>query len=126
MDNLPFKERRKYQRILIDTEILCFKSPEDRKRGTGVLYFFSKDISVGGIFLKTAIHLEAGSVVYLKFSLPGLSKTITTQARVINVKGKVVRVNKDDSENVPGMGVEFQHMGFEDKKLIEAFVKEKT
>jgi len=126
MNEANSQDRRKYIRAKLHVEVLCFKTPADRQRGAGVLSFYSRDLSAGGVFLETALPLDVGTQIYLKFNLPHTKKIITTQARVINTKGKVVRVKEKNAEegDTPGMGVEFEHLGFEDQQLIDSFVHE--
>lgn len=112
-------EKRKFPRVPVKTEILCYKSPEDRQRGTGVMVLFSRNISVGGLFMETTIPLDVNSFVFLKFKLPGSEKPITTQARV-------VRISKLTDENIEGIGCEFERVSYDEKRLIEEFVKGKS
>jgi type IV pilus assembly protein PilZ len=118
MDDLEFKEKRKYPRAPIVTEIFCSDLPEDKRRGQGMLCFYSRDISVGGIFLETSLPIEIGSMVYLRFTMPDSFKPILTQARI-------TRTSEGDPDLEPGMGIEFEHLSFADKKLIDSYVKSK-
>lgn len=123
MDKSYFVERRKHPRVKLKAEVLCYKVDEDNKKGTGILHFYSKDMSVGGIFLQTGIPLEVGSIVYLKFSLPGLPEPVTTRARIIGTQGRVTRISNSGTEKITGMGIEFQFLGYDERKLIDAFIK---
>jgi type IV pilus assembly protein PilZ len=118
MSDFEFIEKRKYPRTRVEVEIHSSELPYEQQKGKGMLCFLSVDLSGGGIFLETTMPLEPGAVIYMKFSLPDSERQIITQARVVRANGK-------DSDLTPGMGIEFQHLGFSDKKEITEFVKKK-
>ena len=116
MDESEFLEKRKYPRAPVEVEIHSSELPEDQQKGKGLLCFFSKNISVGGIFLETTMPLEIGSVIYMRFNLPSSPTPIITQAII-------VRINKKGTDLTPGMGIEFRHLSYADKTTIDEYVK---
>ena len=64
----------------------------------------SKDLSEGGIFLKTERPLPVGSMVDLRFRLP-----LTEGAEDVHLQGEVVRQVEEErgSYLIPGMGIRF-------------------
>lgn len=116
MDNPEHMERRRFPRAPIVAEIICSEKPREMQKGTGMLCFLSTDISAGGIFLETSLPLKIGTLIHLKFTIPGIFKTIITQARV-------VRINEDDPDSPLGMGIELEHLSYDDQKLIDDYVE---
>ena len=115
MGDTPFIEKRKFPRAPLIVEILSSELPENERRSKGLLCFYSRNVSAGGIFLETAVPLKIGSIIYLRFELPGSDRPIITQAKVVRTS--------DDPDEVPGMGIEFQHLGYYESKAIEEYVK---
>ena len=108
------KENRQYPRAPIKVEVLCEELDEEQRRGTAVLCFYSTNISLGGVFLETTVPMPIDSTVHMKFSLPHVD-------RQLSVTGKVVRIQKHPNL-LPGIGIEFIHLSYEDKKIIEGYV----
>lgn len=90
-------EKRIYPRKTLRTKIIF----ED-ETGEGFIYFYSTDVSLGGLFLESDIPLKLGTRVFLSFILkePGLP---------VRVTGQVVRVERETGGALPvvGMGVQF-------------------
>lgn len=81
---------------------------------------YSKDISPGGMFIRTNEPREEGSMIYLQFSLKDGSK-------LIEGLGRVVRVNRpDDPDRTPGMGIEFVNFDEESMALIQEICDSKA
>lgn len=81
---------------------------------------YTKNISGGGIFIKTQQALPLNQEIHLRFTLPGIS-------RILEVRGLVVWTNPYPSRSSfpPGMGIKFMDLDPEAKKIIAGFVKEK-
>ena len=74
----------------------------------------SGDISEGGVFVSTYRDLAAGSLVELEFALPGSDAPV-------HAKGDV-RWHRDGSaEAPPGVGIAFDELSPEHRKLIQRF-----
>lgn len=83
-----------------------------------MLYFFSTDISAGGLFLETDIPVRLGTQVFLRFSL-------MPKARPIQATGEVVRVMRDhneEGEGKIGVGIRFIYIHPLDRELIQDFI----
>jgi uncharacterized protein (TIGR02266 family) len=113
--NSGFDEKRQNSRASIRTEITCDEIDGVEKQGSGVLSFSSSDISLGGIFLETSLPFAAGNKVRLSFRLPN-------QVKALTVTGRVVRTTFDIPSLRPGIGIQFEEMDPENKKIIEGFV----
>jgi len=77
---------------------------------------FSRDLSGSGAFLKTDNAPTAGSVLTLRFRLPG-------DPAEIDCKGVVRRIEQGGDEPAPaGFGVEFHDIRPQDGTRLEAFI----
>ncbi len=104
-------EKRLYPRRPIRTQVVF----EDENR-EGVLYFFSTDVSAGGLFLESNTPVKLGTQVFLRFSL-------IPQAKPIQATGEVVRVMKDEREpGKVGIGIHFVYIHPLDRQLIQDFI----
>lgn len=104
---LVVEEHRASKRISIEVELhLASES-----------HFFSGlsgDISEGGVFVSTYRALAMGSLVDLEFSLPGA-------AEPLHARGEV-RWHRDATPDVPpGVGISFDDLSDEDRKVIHRF-----
>lgn len=83
----------------------------------GFITDWAVNISRGGIFINTRKPLAVGTTVRLIISLPDT-------AFPFDLTGRVARVNEYDnpSNQVPGMGIEFQDVDDEKRERIERFV----
>ncbi|MDO8643777.1 MAG: PilZ domain-containing protein, partial [bacterium] len=85
--------------------------------GEGFIYFYSSDLSLGGLFLESEVPLKQGTKVFLSFTLqPGLVKIRTT--------GEVVRLEKEGGGSVLGMGVRFLDLTDPAREAIRAYIEE--
>jgi DNA repair protein RadC len=78
---------------------------------------FSSDINEGGMFIETAKKHVPGSTVRLEFALPGSSKPVTVNGRII-----WVRKREAVAEGPPGIGIEFEDLSDETKQEINKIV----
>lgn len=79
---------------------------------------YAKNLSGGGICIRTAKPLPLNSEVQLRFSLPGVPTPF-------EVKGLVVWVNPFAGQTTfpTGMGIKFVELGPDEKKVIDDFVR---
>jgi uncharacterized protein (TIGR02266 family) len=84
------------------------------------LVSYSLNLSKGGLFLETAELQPVGSILTVRFSVPGTSTQIETEARVMWVRSEI------SSEGLPtGMGLQFdrleERLGAIIDKLVQDF-----
>ena len=109
------KEKRLYPRRPIRTQVVF-----ENEDSEGELYFFSTDISAGGLFLESDVPVNLGTQVFLRFSL-------TPKARPIQATGEVVRVMRDQNDVGPGkvgIGIRFIYIHPLDRELIQDFISQ--
>jgi Tfp pilus assembly protein PilZ len=108
------QEKRLYPRRPIRTQVVF-----ENEDSEGVLYFFSTDISAGGLFLETDIPIRLGTQVFLRFSL-------TARAKPIQATGEVVRVMREENvkagKGKVGVGIHFVYIHPLDRELIQEFI----
>jgi uncharacterized protein (TIGR02266 family) len=105
-------EKRIYPRNVLRTKVIF----EDES-GEGFVYFYSTDISLGGIFLESDIPLKIGTRVFLSF-------TLRETERPIRATAQVMRVERAASDDLPvlGMGIQFTDLPEESKQRILDFI----
>jgi len=108
---MPGQDRRQYQRIKLITKVT-------HTRGDFFHYYYSRDLSIGGIFLETREPFPAGAPIALEFPLPGISRRITCPGQVVRV---VLPVENDPSV-VPGMGIQFGELDEETQGMLAEFI----
>ena len=109
----PKKEKRIFPRKPIRTQVVF-----ENEDSEGILYFFSTDISVGGIFIESDIPIRVGTQVFLRFNFDG-------EARPVQATGEVVRAMKDHNagkSSKMGIGIRFLYLHPFDKERIEHYL----
>lgn len=94
-------DRRKFPRVRLATQVQC---------ESATLLAFSRDVSVGGMFIETHQPLPVGSLLTARFNLDN-------ETAVVVAKGVVTYQVKKF-----GMGVQFVDLTPEHKRLIEDYV----
>ena len=116
MPILTEKERRLYPRRPIHTQVIF-----ENEDSEGLLYFFSTDISEGGIFIETDMAIQLETQVFLRFRL-------TPQSKPIQATGEVVRVMKEKNgqpgqkKTKTGIGIKFIYIHPLDRQMIHDFI----
>jgi type IV pilus assembly protein PilZ len=108
---MPGQDRRQYQRISLITKVTHL-------RGDFFHYYYSRDLSQGGIFLETREPFPAETPVMLEFPLPGISHRVTCQGLVV----RVVKPVESEPALVPGMGIQFTEMDETTKGMLAEFI----
>lgn len=105
-------EKRVYPRKTLRSKIIF----EDES-GEGFIYFYSTDLSLGGLFLESDIPLKIGTRVFLSF-------TLREESPSIRATGQVVRVERESREALPvvGMGIQFVDLPDEAKNSIQDYI----
>ena len=106
-------EKRVYQRKTLRAQVVFLDESQEE-----FIYFYSTDLSLGGIFLESDIPLKTGTKVSLSFSLPYGDSRIRAEALVVRNEKRSV-----DSDSIVGVGVQFTHLPEKEKKLIEDFIQ---
>jgi Tfp pilus assembly protein PilZ len=110
------RDHRRHLRRTVEVEIKV----GDSTLG-GEMFFDSRNVSGGGVFLKSDLLLEVGECIWISFFLPSLPT-------VIHTRGKVVWVNRDPDENdpsdLPGMGVQFMDLGPDQMLALNAYLEQ--
>lgn len=103
-------ERRQEDRANIEVEV-HYRTVQE------FLAAYSRNISGGGVFIRTAQPQPLNQSVMLRFTLPGI-------AHRFEINGIIVWVNTSSRSSFPvGMGVKFMSMPPKDADLIADFVK---
>lgn len=105
-------ERRVFPRKQLRTRVIF----ED-ETGEGFIYFYSTDVSVGGVFFESDVPLKVGTRVFLSFSLRDGDRPLRTT-------GQVVRVEHEKGAGfvVLGVGIKFLDLSEENRRVIENYV----
>ena len=104
------EENRKDPRAEVRIEI-------QYRTGQEFLAAYTKNISGGGVFIRTSQPFPLNQAVALRFTLPGIN-------RQFEIGGLVVWVNSSPRSAFPaGMGVKFMEITPADFSAVAAFVK---
>lgn len=81
------------------------------------IWFLSRDLSVGGVFLKSDLLLEPGTHLWLRFRLGDGPEH--------EVRGTIVwaRAEAEGPEEPPGMGVAFESMPLPTMDALSAMIR---
>jgi uncharacterized protein (TIGR02266 family) len=78
---------------------------------------FSKDLGVGGMFLRTRERFDEGENLQVEFDLPGEER--------VRADGVVVRLVRPDRDShlIPGVGIRFRSLSAGDRLRISRFIR---
>ena len=99
-------EKRVYPRVSLHTEIWLGQDGIFTRTQR-----LLRDLSEGGAYIETAEQFSVGSVLSLRFMLPGAATMISCAVFVRNVR-----------DGGRGLGVEFLDLSQDDRQLVGAFV----
>lgn len=109
-------ERRKAERRTGDRRRAA-RAPLDlwveEERGNELYFRRTGNVSVGGVYFEQTIPHAVGTLVKLRFSLPG-------DPDVIEAEGEIV--NTPNVKDGLGMGLRFVQMSPSDRRRLEAFI----
>ncbi|MBI2068397.1 MAG: PilZ domain-containing protein [Deltaproteobacteria bacterium] len=110
--NFPGSEKRLFPRKKLRTRVVF----ED-ETGEGFIYFYSVDVSVGGVYFESDVPLKLGTKVFLSFLLG-------EGGPMIRSTGQVVRVERETGSGflVLGVGIKFVDISEASRKLIDQYV----
>jgi uncharacterized protein (TIGR02266 family) len=98
-------DRRKYPRAQLATQVQCNET---------LLLAFSRDVSVGGLFVETHEPMKEGTQLTVRFSLDDNGPAIVATGEV-NFEVETL-----------GMGIRFTNLSPEDRQRIETYVTRNT
>jgi uncharacterized protein (TIGR02266 family) len=106
------RPRRQHERRPVELPVVI---EDAANRVRGKVRFDSRDLSVGGAFLRSDLLFEVGEEVRVDFALP--------DGHRVHARGRVVRVSRErDGGQVPGMGIEFIALTDPDRAAVRAFI----
>lgn len=74
----------------------------------------SSNLSMGGVYLERTVPLPEGTLVNLRFSLPGDGRPVTCKGRIVFPRSEA---------DAFGMGLEFVDLGEADQERIDTFLQ---
>lgn len=87
----------------------------EEEKGNELYFRRTGNVSLGGIYFEQTIPHALGTVVRLRFSLPGNGSLIEAQAEIVNTP-----TVKDGL----GMGLEFRELSDETRQALQTFLDE--
>lgn len=105
----PGQDKRVHKRACVRVEVTF-------KTGKQLMKSYMKNVSRGGLFIKTDKPLPLSTELELNFRLPN-------SYRLFKTKGLVVWVSPPGGKKMPGMGVQFREMSEEDAIYLEKVVE---
>jgi len=101
------EDKRKHVRVPITAKVS--KISEGEKK-----FYFTKDLSIGGVYLLTEEDIPIGTILNLEISVQGLKQLLI-------LKGKVVRVEKKEGKT-NGVGIQFIDIADEDMENLKTIL----
>ena len=86
--------------------------------GEGFIYFYTTDVSLGGLFIESEIPLKIGTRVFLSFRLSGTGPMIRTTGEVVRLERLLARVYT----GISGMGIHFVDLEKAHREAIQDYV----
>ena len=86
-----------------------------------LLVGFTRDLSPSGVFVETPVPIEIGMRCALSFPLPTADGNVHVIGRVVRKVPAAASMTVGESR-APGMGVEFERFGPEDRRAIDGFL----
>lgn len=110
-------EKRLFPRKLVRTKVVF----ED-EFGEGLIYLYTENISLGGLFLTSYIPIKVGSYIFLSFCLPNSKVMIRGTGQVMRVSKINDAENTEDKDNPEGLGIRFVGLSQESVDVIREYV----
>lgn len=115
-DDAPAEDpgRRQHARARVEIEVEYFLLDK-------FISDYTRNISQGGLFIRSDRLLERGTELSFKLSVPRLEEPLTVKGRVAWVR-TVEQAEREAKE--PGMGVQFVYDSDEERQLVERTVRD--
>ena len=85
-----------------------------------LLVGFTRDLSPSGVFVQTSTPVEMGMRCALAFPLPNHDGKVHVVGRVVRTVPPTAEASSES--RIPGMGIEFERFGSEDRRAIEGYL----
>jgi c-di-GMP-binding flagellar brake protein YcgR len=117
-ENMEILQRRKYVRVPVEYEVICFlKEYNNQKLNESKMFFgIVKNISGGGVLLNSILSLPVNAVLVFELKLEGTLFPLTV---------KVLRNDKNRDEKTYDLGCEFIGIDEGDRQRITSFCSRK-
>lgn len=110
---MSYIEKRRHRRVSMVTKVSLQNSETDQ-------YYYSRDISQGGLFLETKRPYPVGTCLDINFTLPGTERRVEAEGEVV----RIVDYDRTSPDIIPGMGVVFNEVSPESLSMILNFLEE--
>ena len=114
------KERRTGKRIAIRIPIKWKSERRTKENLTNALLFDTRNITRGGLFLKTVLRPKKGSRVELELKISKTAKPLKLNGRIAWIAEK-----RKHPYLYPGVGIEFAKISRKDCRKLNTFLKNK-
>lgn len=104
-------EQRAHARRVLELPVLV---NDAGNRVHGAIRFDTRDISLGGAFLRSDLLFEVGEELHVEFQLP--------DGLLVRARSRVVRVARGESGAEAGMGIAFTLLSDRDREAVRDFL----
>jgi uncharacterized protein (TIGR02266 family) len=111
-ESAPKGDRRVYVRIPVRLQAVA----RETEHAVGEIYFLTRDLSLGGLFLESDFLFERGTQFEVTFQLPD-------SAADCHAVGEVTWAQDAAQNGVPGMGLAFEEMDLASMDRLTAFIR---
>lgn len=94
--------------------------------GEGLIYLYSKDISLGGVFLDKPPPLQLGAFLFLSFTLPGKKKPLRMTGQVVRFIEHPVQSKSETQKTKIGAGVRFVDLDPATFQQLSEFIRQQS
>ncbi len=114
--NLLYQVRKQQRRLICIPVLISTEGTDNFKID------YTSDVSVGGFLIQTGTPLKKGTILDIRFRLPGAIKLIEAKGEVVwSHEYKPGTEPKQDA--LPGMGVKFLELDEQSKKYLISYVE---
>lgn len=114
MSGEAYPNTRKYDRVAITLEV-------NYKTELDFLNSYTRNISAGGMFIRTIYPLPEGTELNIKFAIPEIKADFSILAKVVWAAKPESGSNQEES----GMGINFINMSKEKSKILQDYIDSK-
>ncbi len=107
-----FTEKRRHRRVDVVIKVTDAFSTSH--------YYYSRDLSAGGMFLESLNPYPVGTLLHLEFSLPDGQPDVRATAEVM----RSVTTELGDYQVLAGMGIKFLDLSPQDVERLKNYIEE--